>query len=148
MRINTVRELHISMILQRDVELGHSSEHVSRILQVCRDMFRIALANRIISSNPCEYVTLPERNSPVGRREATTLKRNLLYGHLIWLDMIMLCGLRSGETARIRFCDIDDRYMFVDGTKNKNTKRDIPLPKELRNRILSIPYTFDKEYVC
>ena len=62
--------------------------------------------------------------------------------------MVILCGLRPGETALVKYSDVGEDVLYVDGTKNKNAKRYVPLPEWLRQRILAQPHTFDGEYVC
>lgn len=148
MRVSDVKEMHVSMILD-DAADKYTQDHVQKLKGMLRGMFQLARANRIIYDDPTEYVEPPVcRKKTAIRREATITERNTYLWHLPWLDMVICCGLRPGETARVRFQDIHDQYMFVDGTKNKNAKRFVPLPLQLHDELLEIPHDFDGDYIC
>lgn len=147
MRVSDVRQLHLDMILEQQAD-EHSNDRVNKTLSILRGMFNMAIANRFCIVDPCYAIEKPQGKSDSIRREATLLERNKYVGHLIWLDMVILCGVRPGETARVKFSDIGKGYMWVDGTKNRNAQRFVPLPDKLRERILELPHEFNSEYVC
>lgn len=147
MRVANVKELHITMVLENAAK-GHTKGHVKNVLAALRQLFRLALANDLCSKDPCEYVSCPDATPQKIRREATIIERNNYVGHMLWLDLVILCGLRPGETARVRYKDIGKGYLYVDGTKNKNAKRYVPLPESLRARLLIGNKGFGNEYIC
>lgn len=147
MAVKDVTQIHIMVILN-DLAKNHTTNHIDKVFTLMDGIFKLGVATRQCVVNPCNYLEKPQGTSEGSRREATSLERELYLGHLIWLDMVILCGLRPGETAQVRYCDIGDGWMYVDGTKNKNAKRYVPLPDWLRDRILAQPHTFDTEYVC
>ena len=147
MAVRDVTQIHIMLFLNEQAE-KYTQKHVDKIFSLLNGIFRMGVASRQCFINPCDNLEKPQGATERARREATSLERELYLGHLIWLDMVILCGLRPGETARIRYSDIGDGWMYVDGTKNRNAKRYVPLPDWLRDRILSQPHTFQNEYVC
>ena len=147
MPVRDVTQIHVLLFLNEQAE-KYTSKHVDKIFNLLNGIFRLGVASHQCIINPCDNLEKPQGATERVRREATSLERELYLGHLIWLDMVILCGLRPGETANIRFCDIGEGWMYVDGTKNKNAKRYVPLPKWLHDRILDQPHTFDSEFVC
>lgn len=147
MPAKAVTQIHI-IILLNELSDKYTQKHVDKVVTLLKGIFSLGLATMQCTVHPCLNLERPQGRSESPRREATSIERELYLGHLIWLDMVILCGLRPGETAQIRYCDIGDGYMFVNGTKNKNAKRYVPLPDWLRDRILAQPHTFDTEYVC
>lgn len=147
MRVTDVTQVHILQLLA-EIAPNYTQNRVNHTLYLLNGMFKLAIASKQCVINPCQDIEKPQGKTVNVRREATVQERNEIYGHQIWIDMVILCGVRPGETAQIRFCDIYNGYMYVDGTKNKNAKRYVPLPAELRARILAIPHDSDDEYVC
>lgn len=145
MRVSDVREIHIMMILD-DIASRYTDQYVDKVLTLLNGMFKLARANHFISENPCVYIERPKSTPTKFRREATITERNAYAGHLLWLDLVIYCGLRPGETALIRFSDIhEEGYLYVDGTKNRNAKRYVPLPAFLCRKLLALPHTFPNE---
>ena len=147
MAARDVTQIHVMVFLNEQAK-KYTQKHVDKISTLLDGIFKMGVASRQCSVNPCDNLERPQGATERPRREATKLERELYLGHLIWLDMVILCGLRPGETARVRYSDIGDGWMYVDGTKNKNAKRYVPLPAWLHDRILEQPHTFPNEYVC
>lgn len=147
MPAKAVTQIHI-MILLNELSDKYTQKHVDKVVTLLKGIFSLGLATMQCTVHPCLNLERPQGRSESPRREATSIERELYLGHYLWLDMVILCGLRPGETAQVRYCDIGDGWMYVDGTKNKNAKRYVPLPDWLRDRILAQPHTFDTEYVC
>ena len=147
MKVRDVTQIHIMALLDELAE-KYTQKHVDKVFSLLRGIFSLGLVTMQCNIHPCLNLERPRGAQDRARREATSLERELCLGRLLWLDMVILCGLRPGETARVRYSDIGDGWMYVDGTKNKNAKRYVPLPDWLRDRILAQPHTFDNEYVC
>lgn len=147
MYVRDVTQIHIIVFLN-DMAEKYTQKHVDKIYSLLSGIFRLGVVSHQCTVNPCDNLEKPRGAVERPRREATNLERDLYLGHLIWLDMVILCGLRPGETARVKYSDIHDGCMYVDGTKNKNAKRWVPLPNWLRDRILAQPHDFPGEYVC
>ena len=144
MKVADVRQYHVMQILTAVAD-KHTQDRVNKVYAALAGIFAMARANQFTVANPCDGLERPH-GRPVGiRREATPEERNACVGRWIWLDMIILCGLRPAETARIRFEDVHDSYMWVDGTKNRNAKRFVPLPPKLYQQICVQP---KDDYVC
>lgn len=146
-KVSQIKQIHVVQVLD-DAAEKYSQGHLDKIYSALHGMFNLALANRFCVTDPCFALEKPQGQDNAIRREATVLERNTYIGYLLWLDMVILCGLRPGETSEIRFEDIHEGYMWVNGTKNANAKRFVPLPDGLRQEILSVPHTFGSEYVC
>lgn len=147
MAARDVTQIHV-IVFMNELAKKYTQAHVDRIFGLLKGIFRLGVASHQCTLNPCDNLERPQGAADGSRREATSLEREIYLGHLIWLDMVILCGLRPGETAHVRYSDIGDGYMYVDGTKNKNAKRFVPLPEWLRSRILAQPHMFDTEFVC
>ena len=147
MQAKDVTQIHV-MLFVNELAEKYTQKHVDKIMCLLNGIFQLAAASGQCVRDPCDHLSRPQALAEKPRREATRLERELYLGHLIWLDMVILCGLRPGETSQIRYCDIGEGWMYVDGTKNRNAKRYVPLPAWLHDRILSQPHQFDAEYVC
>ncbi len=144
MRVSDVREIHIMMILD-DLASRYTDQTLEKTMTILNGMFKLARANHFTSENPCMYIERPKGKSSSIRREATLDERLAYAGKLPWLDMVIYCGIRPGESGRVRFSDLHEGYMYVDGTKNRNAKRFVPLPEFLRLELLRLPHSFDNE---
>ena len=147
MLVRDVTQIHI-LVLLNELSGKYTQKHVDKVVTLLKGIFSLGLVTMQCTVHPCTNLEKPQGLTESPRREATSIERELYLGHYLWLDMVILCGLRPGETAQIRYCDIGDGYMFVNGTKNKNAKRYVHLQDWLRDRILAQPHDFDGEYVC
>ena len=147
MAASSVTQIHVLLLLN-DIAQKYSQNHVDRVLSCLNGIFKLGVAAQQVRVNPCQDIEKPMGKRINIRREATSIERERCLGHLLWLDMVILCGLRPGETAVIRFSDIHEGYMQVEGTKKKNAKRYVPLPEWLRIRIMETPHVFENELVC
>lgn len=48
----------------------------------------------------------------------------------LWVLVMLFCGLRPGETFRVRYAHFDHEKnrLFIDGAKTKNAARTVPVP--------------------
>ena len=144
MRVSDVRELHIMMILD-GIAARYTDQYVDKVITILSGMFRLARANCLIAEDPCSYIERPKCKKTKIRREATLTERRTYANRLLWLDLVIFCGLRPGETARVKYSDIHEGWLYVDGTKNRNAKRYVPLPDFLRVELSALPHTFQEE---
>ena len=57
--------------------------------------------------------------------------------HGLWVKLMLFCGLRTGETARVKVChfDFEKKLLYVDGTKTENAQRMVPVPEEILKEV-------------
>ena len=117
---------------------GFSKSFASKIRTLLFSMFDAAEDNDLTLKNPARKLKLP--NVYQGERRAITDEERKVFTEIcktheygFWLMIMLHCGLRPSETARIRGIDFDVRNMslYIDGTKTKKAKRTIPLPPEI-----------------
>jgi integrase len=121
---------------------GYSKNRIKKVHWFMRKMFDTAMENGLMLSNPAARVALPKAEDGT-RRAATDSERALLlrvcetnpYG--LWALVMLCCGLRPGETARVlgNHVDLKKRVLFVDGTKTKAARRHVPIPGMLAEEL-------------
>lgn len=125
-----------------------AKQTLSQYLSAVSDIFEFALKNRLISVNPCNYVTIPP-NAPKCEKTALTEeerhKIETCNNKRAWIPVFMIyTGLRRGEATALTWSDIDldnklitinKSYDFKEGeTKTPKTKsgiRTVPIPDKL-----------------
>jgi integrase len=136
MSLSKIKPIHCQDIL--NTMNGHSGSHVHKVSHLMNAMFESAKRNGLLIDNPAEYLTMPKVTDGT-HRAITDYERQILlkacetHPHGLWALIILYCGLRPGETARIigKHIDLDGRRLYVDGTKTKAAKRWVPIPDQL-----------------
>lgn len=152
MKISDVRDIHLQKILNG--EAGKSESHLKKIRIVLQGMFRQARISRVISIDPSECLEIPRarkgaRRSITDKERAAILELAKTHRSGLWILTLLYTGMRPGETAALRWSDVDfdnneihvhaakesgsDR---VKGPKTSAGYRDIPMRSELRERML------------
>ena len=152
MEISKIRTSDIQQILnslaKSDKPLSHKT--MTQIRMVAKQIFQLAIDNRVLDYNPAVAVKIPVNVPEAEEREALTdeqIKWVREFEHRAQLPaMIMLyCGLRRGEVLALRWNDISltDRTITVsrsvemndsgkavekDGAKSKAGARTVPIP--------------------
>lgn len=110
LRLEQVTPVHLQRILND--QRGRSFSHVSKLRMVMEQMFRRAVSCRLLSFDPAAELQLPECKKGT-RRSLTEEERTAVLAVCnrhrggLWVKMILYCGLRPGETAALRWRDID-----------------------------------------
>lgn len=129
-----------------------SQRTMTRYLQALNQVFTYALANRLITYNPCPFVRLPQCNPPKERNalkmeEIAIIEHSDCDGTFPALIMIY-CGLRRGELTVLTWGDIDFKnatmtinkaYDYKNektkGTKSSAGNRVVPIPNAILPRL-------------
>jgi integrase len=121
---------------------GKSGSLIRKVRILIEGVFDTAKRNGLIINNPAEKLALPKFTDGT-RRAITNIERATLlevcqtHDHGLWALLMLYCGLRPGETARVigKHIDLDGRRLYVDGTKTKAAKRWVPIPAALLPRL-------------
>lgn len=118
MKMKDVREPHLQRIL--NAERGRSFSHVSKLRMVMRSMFSRAVSAGIILRDPSAGLLLPKTTKGTHRKVTAKERAAILsvadrgkHNACLWVKMILFCGLRPGETAALRWKDIDFKHSLV-----------------------------------
>lgn len=128
-----VKPLHCQAMLNSMA--GMSWGHMTRIKGAAKALFAAALDNGLIESNPANRLAMP-RAKKGSHRSVTDEERRLIlkvaeqHEDGLWLLVLLYCGLRPCETARLygRHIDLKRGQMYIDGTKSKAARRYVPIP--------------------
>lgn len=117
MKLRQVSDIQLQKIVNSRQEL--SSSTVIKTRMVLRAMFKRAVNSRLIAFDPAADLTLPKAKKG-GHRSLTAVERAALlkvadyptfsgYANRsgLWLRVLLYAGLRPGETAALRWEDID-----------------------------------------
>lgn len=142
MRVKDVRQIHIQKIMN-DMR-GLSADLIGKVYQSIDFIFEKALENDLIKRNPCKGVVRP-KGTRTTRREITAIERKYILQvadsdeRFVYFLFILFCGCRTGEVANLRGCDIRKKegvtVLHIEGTKTRNSVRDVPIPPYLVERI-------------
>jgi len=152
MMLKDVKPLHCQSVLNRMAELGRKEKQVRKAKILMSAMFREAIENNLLIENPAANIKMPACEEDGTHRQITAEERTALlkacdilpYPHGLWAYLMLYCGLRPGETARVKWEHIDFKgsRLYIDGTKTKAARRRVPLPAAL---LLHIPELHAKE---
>lgn len=143
MKLKDVRDIHLQKILND--QRGMSYSHACRVRNIMEQMFSRAVSSRLITYNPAADLVLPECTKGT-HRSITEAEREAILAVCprhpagLWVQMILFCGLRPGETLALQWRDIDfDKAMIhvhaakesgrdhIKGPKTAAGVRDVPV---------------------
>lgn len=162
-KLRTVTATQLQQLL--NTRAGYSTSDTSKLRIVIKALFRQAAENRIIAHDPSTGLKLP-RTVTGKHRSLTAAERAALIRAAdtdrfdgkpnnsgLWVLSILYCGLRPGETAALRWEDIDlaTGTLHIRAAKESHSKsikapktdagvRDIPIPKEYLARLQAAPH--------
>lgn len=119
---------------------GMSKYTIGQVYQKLNFIFRKAVDNGLINSNPAADIskptgTLNKRRSLTAEEQEVFVKCALKHQYAIYFMLIYLCGCRPSEAAKIKYEDIvvskERKYIHVRGTKSAAADRYVPLPDML-----------------
>jgi integrase len=138
--LKDVKPIHCQKLL--NLLEGLSTSHIRKLNQLLDSMFETALDNGLLLANPAKRLTMPKGTK--GTHHALTeTERNALLAvvdgdgragkYALWVKLMLFCGLRPSETARVQgqHIDLAGRKLYVDGTKSKAARRWVPIPDSL-----------------
>lgn len=156
MMLKKVKSAHLQNVMNETSHLSQST--INKIYQTLSQIFEKALSNDLLIKNPAKHIEKPKGSSGSFRaitdhERKVILKVAEYHKHGLWIKILLFCGLRPGETARIQMNHIDFKknLLYVDGTKTENAKRYVPLPAEIADEIKALKkapfdYLFTNEY--
>lgn len=142
-KLKDVKPVHLQNIMQNVSSMSQS--RIDKMYQCLCQMFTVAENNDLLTKSPTRGLVKP-KGTKGSHRSITDQEREIIlkvaenhkYG--LWVKIMLYCGLRTGETVRIKMMhfDFDKKLLFVDGTKTSNAKRYVPVPDEILEEIKSL----------
>lgn len=148
-KVVELREMHISKAIKLQEDLGLAPRTVKQTLEVLIPAMKKAIANRLISFNPCDgiKIKLPKTKKIVTEagNKLTTIY-NAIFAEFgddpfyLALYLFALQGRRRGEILPLKWEDvsINENYYVLRNTKN-NEEQKIFLPIIIKEQLELIP---------
>lgn len=144
--IDCLADIPISEITQVDIQecinkCYNKANTCRKLYMMLKQVFKTAIANHIVTYNPCNDIDLPKIYKSEKARDLTEEERLALFNADLDLDVKAflflgaLCGLRRGETLALCKDDFD----FVNRTVKINKSRETG--KNIKARIKDMPKT-------
>lgn len=125
-----------------------SNSYIRKIAFLLKNIFKMAVAEKLITESPAKDITLPKGNKISKRRSLTSsemdaakkaIRKN---AHGLYFALMLYCGLRPYECGFIQGKDIVGDKLHVRGTKTSSSDRWVFIPD-----VLVIPNLEDEEYL-
>ena len=135
MTMGQIKPMHLQKILNSHA--GKSSSFLKKLRITIQSVFRQAVHDHIIESDPSSDLMLPNCTSgtnraltPMERRSMLALAETDRIGMLV--KLMFYCGLRPSEACRVEGRDInlDTNRLHVRGTKTAAADRFVPIPDD------------------
>jgi integrase len=147
-----IKSLHCQSVLNKMAAKGRRTKQVIKARIFMKSLFREAIANDLLVNNPADQLKMPTCTEDGTNRNITQAERKVLlaacekrpHPHGLWVKLMLYCGCRPDETSRIhgRHIDIQNKRLFIDGTKTKAAKRWVPIPDVFLPEL--VPYAKNK----
>lgn len=153
-RMRDVRPSDLQKVVAEVFESGCSKSKLDKLFIAMRQIFRQALAGRVIDHDPT--IALIKPTIKENKRRALTYCEEYVireccktskYGD--WILTILMLGLRPSEASTIQKKDIVDGYIHIKGTKTSKADRYIPIPDALTFNLKGLKaddYVFTTQY--
>lgn len=152
MRLKDIKPLHCQQVMND--KIGKSKTCINDTYQIMNFLFKHAVSNNLIVSNPAKDIVKPSGTTK-SRRSITEHERKHLWKvcttkRKYYMFLLMLCcGCRPSEACEAMGKDIqviDGYYLLhIRGTKTNNADRFVPIPDELYQIIKNTP---KNEYIA
>lgn len=135
----------LQKVMERMINLGYSPRSVERMLTTWRQFGMHLIRLGVLDANPARELVAPtfvvrppvrlDRAVLTGildtlkDRDAETLRDRAL------LELLVACGLRVSELARLRLCDFRSDHVHVREDGRRSRARDIPLSDRARRAV-------------
>lgn len=146
MKLKAVKPIHLQKIMQNVSDKSQS--RIDKVYQCVNQIFEKAEQNDLIQKSPAKGLEKPigfsgTHRSITDKEREVILKVAETHKHGLWVKLMLYCGLRTGETPRVKICHFDfiENLLFIDGTKTKHAQRYVPVPQEILDEVASL----DKE---
>ena len=142
-RLKDVKPVHLQRVMQNIRSMSQS--RIDKIYQCLNQVFETAEQNDLIAKSPARGLQKPKGYSGSHRaitdaERAAILEVARTHKHGLWVKLMLFCGLRTGETARVKVChfDFEKKLLYVDGTKTENARRMVPVPDEILEEVKAL----------
>ena len=152
MRLRDVKPLHCQNVL--NLQQGKSKTQINEVYSMLQLIFKKAVANNLILSNPAENIEKPlgtrKSRRSITETERTHIMKVARADRRYYLYLLMLqCSCRPSEAAEAMGKDIilmDGMPMLhIRATKNDHSDRFVPIPDDLYQLIKNTP---KNEYIA
>lgn len=142
-RLKDIKPVHLQRVMQNIK--GMSQSRIDKIYQCLGQLFDAAEQNDLVQKSPARGLNKPKGTSGSHRAITDEERRVILkvaktHKHGLWVKLMLFCGLRTGETARVKVChfDFEKKLLFIDGTKTVNAQRMVPVPEEILQEVKAL----------
>jgi len=147
-KVTTIRQMHIKSIIQDIKDKGFSSRTQKTTLEVLNPVFKSAIANRIISFNPCDSIVVTRPKTKKKVQQASLLLKDI-YDAIMntfkddiffkALYLFALQGRRKSEILTMKWKNIDFDNMLYTLPQTKNgEEQTFMLPDIVAELLLSL----------
>lgn len=142
-RLKDVKPVHLQRVMQNIRSMSQS--RIDKIYQCLNQVFETAEQNDLIAKSPARGLQKPKgyigsHRAITDAERAAILEVARTHKHGLWVKLMLFCGLRTGETARVKVChfDFEKKLLYVDGTKTENARRMVPVPDEILEEVKAL----------
>ncbi|MCU7380464.1 site-specific integrase [Clostridiales Family XIII bacterium ASD5510] len=135
-RIKKITATDCEDCLRNYADLGMSKAFVDKMTTIMNQIFKYAITSKTLLVNPMVDVKKPVAEEGTHRQLSDQEREVILavaeYHHAgLWIETMLYCGLRPGETPTVQGRDIDikEEILHIRGTKNNNADRYVPIPR-------------------
>ncbi|MCB5951432.1 site-specific integrase [Enterococcus sp. BWT-B8] len=173
-KLSSIERKDIIAFIQQLSALRYSESTIKNILTILKSMFNYALDYEYISGNPCSNISISARKAKKVRALSIDTQRRLealsfQERECSAVIIGLATGMRIGEISALRWEDIDfyrevitvqrtlqripdlentkKTKIIISSPKTSSSQRDIPLPKYLKEYLLSKKRLASSEYV-
>lgn len=143
MPVERVTPLDLQKILNQ--QAGKSESYLRKFKQELFFVFECARKNGMIVKNPAADLVLPSGTKHKRRALTDEERRHLLAviptdPRFVFFELMLYCGCRPGEAAKVCYEDVTEiqgiPFLHIRGTKTANSDRFVPIPEELRAKLI------------
>lgn len=132
-RITEITSKDVSRYVNR-FPISWSQKTATGYLAVLKEIFKYALINEYISSDPCAFVLVPKGRVKKRRRSVTEGERKIINNSTnieggMFMYFLMYSGLRRGEAAALTWGDIDFKNKLINVNKSVTWDNNKPVLK-------------------
>lgn len=128
-------------------KVNYSDFMITKIYFMVTNIFKMAVIEGLIDSNPATHIIKPKGNKKV-RRSLTDEERQQFLTAIkgkryeLYFQLLLYCGLRPHEAEWIQGRDCNAGVLHIRGIKSKNADRYVPIPS-----FLGLPDLEQDEYL-
>ncbi len=138
-KVITIRASVVKDYVNNQYNLAKTPKSVEQYITTFRGILQEAVYDGILSSNPFESIKRRKKEKPIvtpfSKEEVNLLLENTTGWFQNYIGLAVNTGLRSGELLGLKWSDIDDKYIKIRRTRDKedstpktaSSNRDIPI---------------------